>query len=1015
MEYPLTASAQVGSAYNRHVDAQFPQITAATFTLNFKRADDTYAYTELTTLVNRAGLYQWDPDLTPAAYTEGLFGAFPVISDGLVVQIGNIYRVGAALYTPKSDFTVAAATLPPDGASVAAHWDSLVEMGLTHYDGGGSPTTPPTAAGQSYVNDDGLLWVSGDRRTVEVGPAITSLPFATDSFFQGFDVDGDDLADGQFTWLTGLGVVTTSAFFRQRRGQNVALHDWEALWTYIQTLTGENTLENQNLAGAVFLGSFNSNEDVADQLSRRTDASTNNFYYILLGGWLRHVENYIPNATTHHDVLFWRGPFITLDDVRSHAAGLNWTDLGQTPDAITAGQIVVANAAGDALVFSLRDIIYVDHTPPEPTAANERNIIIARISGSLWTQKQETIHGTAPQATWGTQTYADVLGAFYNPPAPQANHRYYNIGIDVWFRANTFAGQTLWEAGGEPDDWRGQAPTEEAAASNNADAVGDVVYIVNRNQFRITLTWTPGTDPSIRREWVNQRDLGAQILLPEADGNLRVATIDDVDRTIAIRREGIYLAHPLHHRATQPTVVWETVEAELGIPSTLGGHFENYSGIATTVPDHFYTTFGVLGIFVYVTSERHFYGTVLSDPSNPNSYAVWRQRSDPEGWLGHFSSLELAAAAAADDDSDDKVNFWAWTGSRVQRITAYSAGTVGTTSYEWRLAGGGDGSEDSGVVGDLIATLQFADTEDTNLPLPQSSGTEVSRTTIGTTSAPASWAVADGIDNVSTYVANGIYTRLKIPRMRPDANVGGFVAESYNRPLLGTIDDPGLAIDALEMILVASAPSLAVGDFLRIENEEVEVTTVPSVGSTGVAARTYSISRGEGGTTAIAHGTDSEVRRNALVVYHQTDFEWGPGNIYHQGQVATAVSALKMDTEATVQLRYIADEDADNFHIDLYSRDGQVARGSEIRLHWKVEGGGCRGGCHYQRPVHAGGRCRTDPGPSSHYALAGGRKRAFRSRPSLAVRQRMEQRQRASPVVLLSGRCAHSCPTQSGL
>ena len=170
-------------------------------------------------------------------------------------------------------------------------------------------------------------------------------------------------------------------------------------------------------------------------------------------------------------------------------------------------------------------------------------------------------------------------------------------------------------------------------AANNVDAVGDIVYVVNLYRFRSTLTYTPGSDPTIRREWVNQRDLGTQILLPEANGNLRVATIDDVDRTIAIRREGLYLAHPLYHRATQPTVVWETVDAELGIPSTLGGHFENYSGIATTVPDHFYTTFGVLGIFVYVTSERHFYGTVLSDPNNPNSYAVWRQRADPEaGW-----------------------------------------------------------------------------------------------------------------------------------------------------------------------------------------------------------------------------------------------------------------------------------------------------------------------------------------------------------------------------------------------
>ena len=124
--------------------------------------------------------------------------------------------------------------------------------------------------------------------------------------------------------------------------------------------------------------------------------------------------------------------------------------------------------------------------------------------------------------------------------------RYYNIGLDVWFTALSFRGYLRWQSGGEPDAWRGQAATELAAAANNVDAVGDVVYIVNRNQFRITLTYTPGSNPIVRREWVNQRDLGAKILLPEADGNLRVATIDDVDRTIAIPARG-YLS-----RASSP-------------------------------------------------------------------------------------------------------------------------------------------------------------------------------------------------------------------------------------------------------------------------------------------------------------------------------------------------------------------------------------------------------------------------------------------------------------------------------
>ena len=65
----------------------------------------------------------------------------------------------------------------------------------------------------------------------------------------------------------------------------------------------------------------------------------------------------------------------------------------------------------------------------------------------------------------------------------------------------------------------------------------------------------------------------------------------------------------------------------------------------------------------------------------------------------------------------------------------------------------------------------------------------------------------------------------------------------------------------------------------------------------------------------------------------------GAGNIFNQGQEATAVSALKMDISTTVQLRYIADEDEDNFYIALFTRDGIVPRGSQVRIYWKIDPG----------------------------------------------------------------------------
>lgn len=314
VEYPLTSSELLGGVFIRQFETQAPDLTEATFTLNFRRADNTYYYTQSATLVNRAGVYQWDPDTD--RYDEGLFGAFPVISVGLGVRVGQIYRAGVRLYTPLSSFTVDAPRLPPHGASVGMNWEPLV--GLRHYNGTAGPSSPPTAAGQSWVNDEGKLWVAGDRLTVEIGPVITSSSFGTDDFFKGFDLDGDQLATGEFTWITGFGAVTTTLLFRQERlvgGTAVtALHSWRDVWVYILTLAGQNTASHQALRDSVFLGSFHSDEEAAATISGRSDSATGNFYYILIGDGLRHVESYTANDSIFHDVFFWRGPLRVSDD-----------------------------------------------------------------------------------------------------------------------------------------------------------------------------------------------------------------------------------------------------------------------------------------------------------------------------------------------------------------------------------------------------------------------------------------------------------------------------------------------------------------------------------------------------------------------------------------------------------------------------------------------------------------------------------------------------------------------------
>ena len=337
-EYELGSTSANFGGFARAILNPPTGLSGTTFSLNFRRTDGTWVYTVGTTLVNRAGIYQWEPDL--ARYEEGLFGAFPVIAIDLAVRVGNIYRVGVNLYTPRSDFTVVASTLPPTGVDANNNWEILTGEGLEHYDGANGPSSEPTSAGQSWINDEGKIWISGDRITVSVGPTITSDEFARDDFFAGFDFDGDELTDGQFTWITGLGVVTSTPIFRQRRGTTTGLHTWADVWTYIRTLTDQDTPANQAIGNATFLGAYDTETQVAQALSHRTDTATGNFYYILLGNWLRHVESYTANATTYHDAFFWRGPLLVSDDVRN-LSGLyrRSTELLDFPDAYVTADI----------------------------------------------------------------------------------------------------------------------------------------------------------------------------------------------------------------------------------------------------------------------------------------------------------------------------------------------------------------------------------------------------------------------------------------------------------------------------------------------------------------------------------------------------------------------------------------------------------------------------------------------------------------------------------------------------
>ena len=162
-------------------------------------------------------------------------------------------------------------------------------------------------------------------------------------------------------------------------------------------------------------------------------------------------------------------------------------------------------------------------------------------------------------------------------------------------------------------------------------------------------------------------------------------------------------------------------------------------------------------------------------------------------------------------------------------------------------------SEISGVLGDLIATLQFDEDADVDLPAPGGGGVEVPRGYNRWSHCRRLGHIPAGLTDVSAYTASSdALPASKVPRLRPDRHVGGFIAQSYTRPQVGTLESAlGDQTTDTTMVFLAVPPGgivIEVGDLFRIENEVVMVTAVPAEGATGAAARTYTIARAQEST-----------------------------------------------------------------------------------------------------------------------------------------------------------------------
>ena len=188
----------------------------------------------------------------------------------------------------------------------------LIFTGLNHVDGISAPVEPPTRAAQSYVDDLGRIWTSGDTLVSTTLPPTFTSSLWHNSFYNENAGLPSDLTDGQFT----VAFNTQSLF--QRQGEDFVAPTWANAWAYITTHVS-NTAETRNIRdNTVFLGSYHDDEDVATARASHTDLGKT-YYYIKVGNSpphrIRQIDTFEEGTVINTDHFFWRGYHLIAEDV----------------------------------------------------------------------------------------------------------------------------------------------------------------------------------------------------------------------------------------------------------------------------------------------------------------------------------------------------------------------------------------------------------------------------------------------------------------------------------------------------------------------------------------------------------------------------------------------------------------------------------------------------------------------------------------------------------------------------
>ena len=310
VEYSLGGTVVHGGEYRRRIVNGPRGWAAATLTLNFRRTDNSYYFTDASTSIRRAGLWQHTNDT----------------------------------------------------------WHRVVSNRQVHDTGPDIPRGVPGEAGVIYSNALGQFWVSATQYvSIVTAAAGTDQAFSNPWYVRdpvSFVVLWNTVVSSvaQYNLTTGRGGFywpfngnTHFTQFLSSQADRTTTQLWNAAWAYIRTSVvepnqaaiggGYATLHATlvSLEASVFLGRFTSLRDALEAMSNRaittTDFAARDYYYGLgqIDHGVRKVTTYTPAIHDREAGLHWVGPFIKESDVHDRLL----------PDPATMADGLIAFVSGN--------------------------------------------------------------------------------------------------------------------------------------------------------------------------------------------------------------------------------------------------------------------------------------------------------------------------------------------------------------------------------------------------------------------------------------------------------------------------------------------------------------------------------------------------------------------------------------------------------------------------------------------------------------------------------------------